>query len=427
MVDVRPFRALHYDSAVVGDLDRVIAPPYDVIDAAQQDRLYASSPHNVVRLILNRSSDRYAAAAADLQAWRASGVLVRDPEPCFYYYVQDFTLADGARGQRAGLIAAVRLEAFAAGNIRPHERTFSAAKEDRLRLTVACKANLSSIFGMYPNRGDALAPARELSERQDAWIDARDEAAGRHRVWRLSASTLIDGIRRSLQDATVLIADGHHRYETALNYRERCRGEGLTDPDAPHNFVMMYLTSMDEPGLVVLPTHRVWRGAAAAPWSSLSEAFDIEEFPASADGERQLLARLLTEAGVGVLGLRIADPSRCCLLRLREQHSLDDSLADVPAAIRCLDVTVLDALVLRRILGFDAEAAEKGGLEYTHDEAEALAAARQPGAAVFLLRRPRMSEVEAVCMSGQVMPQKSTYFFPKLQSGLVFHSLERDG
>ena len=190
MIDFRPFRALHYDAAVAGPLADVIAPPYDVIDAAELDRLYARSPLNVVRLILNKSPDRYAAAAADLAAWRQRGALVQDREPCLYWYVQDFALADGTRHQRSGLLAAVRLQPFSAGNILPHERTFPSAKADRLKLMHACRTNLSPIFGVYPNRGEAAAPARATATATAPWIDVED-GGQRHRVWRLAAPAVI--------------------------------------------------------------------------------------------------------------------------------------------------------------------------------------------------------------------------------------------
>ena len=286
MIRIRPFRALHYDAAAVGDLAAVIAPPYDVIDDRQLERLYGRSPYNAVRLILNRSPDRYAASAAELIEWRARGVLTRDAQPCLYYYVQDFALPDGGRRQRAGLMAAVRLERFADGNIRPHERTFARAKEDRLKLLDACRANLSPIFGIYPDRLQALEPARRQSAEEAPWIDVGDEAGDRHRVWRIADPSRIDGIGQALSDRTVFIADGHHRYETALAYQDRRHEQGDTDPEAPHNYVLMYLTSMDEPGLVLLPTHRVWRGEAKDWLGAVGEHFRVEDFPATPEGER---------------------------------------------------------------------------------------------------------------------------------------------
>jgi uncharacterized protein (DUF1015 family) len=428
MLNLRPFRALHYNAAAVGDLAAVIAPPYDVIDAAELDRLYERSPYNVVRIDLNRSADRYAASAAELRAWLASGVLVRDAEPCFYHYVQDFTLPDGEARRRSGLMVAVRLEPFSAGNIRPHERTFSRAKEDRLKLTIACRANLSPVFGVYPEHTGALAPAEHRSEHAEPWIDARDDHGSRHRVWRIADAGAIAAIQGALRDATVLIADGHHRYETALAYQDLRRAAGDTDPEAPHNYVLMVLTSMADPGLVVLPTHRLCRLPEGEPqrswWSSLAAYFDVEDFPASAEGEARLWSHLGRETGAACFALRVARPARCCLLRLRDGHLLDAALAEIHPVVRRLDVTVLDALVLGRLLGLGTGEGEIG---YTHDHREAFAAGRSGAGAAFLLRSPRMSEVQAVSAAGQLMPQKSTYFYPKLATGLVFHCLDPDG
>jgi uncharacterized protein (DUF1015 family) len=420
MIDLRPFRALHYDPRAVGRLADVIAPPYDVIDSAQLDRLYARSPFNVVRLILNRSADRYGAAAADFAAWRAGGVLAQDREPCLYFYVQDFALADGSRHQRSGMLAAVRLEPFSAGNILPHERTFPSAKADRLKLMTACRANLSPIFGVYPEGGAAMAPARALVESSPPWLDI-DDAGERHRVWRVAEPALIDRIVEALRSKTVFIADGHHRYETALTYRDQHRAAGDRDAEAPHNFLLMYLCAMDDPGLVVLPTHRLWRGAFDdAAWAKVSEAF---AFTACEPG--RLTARLAAEAPGGI-GLH--SPGRSGMLRVKDPTAVDRALPDLAPTIRHLEVALLDAFLLGHLLGVDCAAAgQDGRLGYTHDDNGALNALERDGVrAAFLLPAPRMADVAACCLAGQTMPQKSTYFFPKLKSGLVFHLLDAD-
>jgi uncharacterized protein (DUF1015 family) len=422
MVEFRPFRALHYAPSTAGDLAKLIAPPYDVIDDAYRDRLYERSPHNVIRLILNREADRYAASAQHLADWKAKGILVRDATPCLYLYAQEFSLADGSRHQRCGFITALRLEPFSAGNIRPHERTFARAKEDRLKLVTACRTNLSPLFGVYAGRSAVLGTAREATAGREPWVDVADDDRGRHRVWRIDEPDVIERMKAGLRDATVLIADGHHRYETALAYRDLRRSQGDTDPDAPHNFILMYLTSMDDPGLVVLPTHRIWRGPlppADEIERRLARHFEIVPIARAGD----LAERLGRETGPGCLAISMGEHS--LLLRLRDSKALDEALAAVHPTVRRLDVAVLDSFLLQHGLGIDvAKAAQEGQLAYTHDEAEALAATRAGARAVFLLRRPRMSEVEAVCAAGQTMPQKSTYFYPKLLSGLVFHPLD---
>lgn len=421
MIDLRPFRALHYDPAVVGSLAAVIAPPYDVIDDGQLEQLYARSPHNVVRLILNRSADRYAAAAADMAAWRRRGVLVQDREPGLYYYVQDFALADGSRHQRSGVMAAVRLEPFSAGNILPHERTFASAKADRLKLMTACRANLSPIFGVYPGGLDGIEAAREQAAAQAAWIDV-SERGERHRVWRITHPAAVERIVAGLRPATVFIADGHHRYETALMYRDRRRAEGDTDPNAPHNFMLMYLCPMDDPGLIILPTHRIWRGPLPADWRArLDPHFETE-----AVEPQQVFARLERGRRPGILGVHRTDGTY--LLHLRDMGVVDRSLAGVHPVVRHLEVSILDGFLLGELLGIDCvRAGQEGLLGFTHDDRQAQAAVDRDGAsAAFLLRSPRMTEVEAACRAGQTMPQKSTYFFPKLQSGLIVHLLDAD-
>ena len=419
MIEFRPFRALHYDPAVAGKLADVIAPPYDVIDAAELERLYARSPLNVVRLILNKSPDRYAAAAAELADWRARGALVQDREPALYWYVQDFALADGSRHQRSGLLAAVRLQPFSAGNILPHERTFPSAKADRLKLMHACRTNLSPIFGVYPQRGAAVEPARQLAASVAPWIDV-EEGGQRHRVWKVVGADAIAAITAGLRDSKLFIADGHHRYETALTYRDERRAAGDTDPDAPHNFMLIYMCSMEDPGLVVLPTHRLWRGAFGdAALATAAEHFTVEDADATT-----VLARLAEAREPGVIGVRT--PTRTCVLRLKDMAPVDRALASIGPLIRHLDVTVLDGFLLGHLLGIDTvRAGQDGELLYTHDDAHALSAVERDGAsAAFLLRRPKMSEVADACLAGEVMPQKSTYFFPKLQTGLVFHLLD---
>jgi uncharacterized protein (DUF1015 family) len=423
MIELRPFRAIHYDPARV-DLADVIAPPYDVIDDRTLERLYARSPHNVVRLILNRSADRYGAAASELAAWRRGGVLAQDPTPSLYYYVQDFRLPDGSDRQRSGLIAAVRLEPFSAGNILPHERTFASAKADRLKLMTACRANLSAIFGVYPHGVETVAPAREHAAQRPPWIDVTADGE-RHRVWRISDAETIAQLLGRLRTITVFIADGHHRYETALTYRDRRRSAGDEDSDAPHNFVMMYLCAMDDPGLVILPTHRVWGGPLPAEWGArIAEHFEVDPTDPSGSPTRDGV-----DGQPGNVALRTRDGGALLRLRGSGLAAVDRVLAGMHPVIRHLDVTILDAFLLGHVLGIDcARAGQDGALTYTHDEREAVeAVARGAATAAFLVRAPRMAEVEAACLAGQTMPQKSTYFFPKLQTGLVFHLLDGEG
>jgi uncharacterized protein (DUF1015 family) len=356
-------------------------------------------------------------------------VLVAETTPSLYLYVQNFRLPDGAARERCGLIGAARLRPFGEGTIYPHERTFPRAKEDRLRLIEATRTNLSPIFGVYPDQVDPLAPAGAVRANEAPWIDITDEQHERHRVWRLDRAAHIEPIVTALRDVPVFIADGHHRYETSLAYRERRRAQGDTDPDAPHQFVLMYLASMGDAGLVILPTHRVVRqlpSGAPADWlARLRAYFDVDAYPLSDAGIAALTTRL-EERSVPLLGLRVAGRNELSLLRLRDPHSLDTVLPGAHPTVRALAVTVLDSLILRSVLEMDCvAAAQSGALLYTHRDEEALDAVGEgKAAAAFLVRPPTMREVQAVCLAGQTMPEKSTYFYPKLLSGLVFHPLD---
>lgn len=426
MVMLKAFRPLRYNRAVVGDLASVVAPPYDVISDQERDALYARSEYNSVRLILNRDADRYGAAAALLRHWRDERVLVRDEHPTLCYYVENFQIA-GVPYERTGLISTVRLESFSEGSIRPHERTFARAKQDRMKLLRACRTNLSSIFGLVAASPDLLAPGNAEAAGRAADIDVRQDNGWRHRVWLLTRKEIVCEIEQTFADETIFIADGHHRYETALEYRDLRRQEGDADPEAGYNFIMMYVTSMHDPGLVVLPTHRVLaKDAGVDPemlLSRLQEGFDVRPFE---DGDHAAFRTALAAASRGTtFGLGIAGRGRRYLVTLKDSALLERFAGGMAAAVRALDVTLLDAVVLRGLAGLDSAAAERDGhLTYTHDDADAVKALDAGAAAVFFLAPPRLEDVKAVCLSGETMPQKSTYFFPKLLTGLVFNPLD---
>ncbi|MBI1816831.1 MAG: DUF1015 domain-containing protein [Deltaproteobacteria bacterium] len=428
-MDLRPFHALRYDDRRVR-LSQVVAPPYDVIDEAHRDALYARDPHNVIRLILNRDADRYGSAAAHLSAWVDAGVLRQDDTPALWLYGQTFHYGN-TEFVRTGIIGTVRLEPFSSGHIRPHERTLSGPKEDRMRLIEACQTNLSPIFGLYADQRRVLDEARQLAERGAPAMDVTDEFAVRHRVWRISNSPQLDTITRTLGAQTIFIADGHHRYETALAYRDRLHGRGGLMPDDPANFIMMYLCSMDDPGLLVLPTHRLLRGVALRSeefLAALSRNFHVNEFPRSAAGQDRLLAALATNGSRGHFGVALADATALYEITPRSAAAIDQIAPELPPEVRHIDVTLLDRLILRGMLGLDPDAAARAGqLRYCHDTRETFDAVdARIDQVAFLLGPPDLAQVEAVCRSGETMPQKSTYFYPKLLTGLVFHTLMRE-
>ncbi|MGD0946141.1 MAG: DUF1015 domain-containing protein [Candidatus Binatia bacterium] len=428
MVMLRPFSPLRYNPAVIGDLAAVVAPPYDVIPEAHRNALYERSERNVIRLILNRSADPYATAAELLQAWRRDGVLVRDRAPALCRYVQDFVLPNGEARQREGIIGTVRLEPFSSGQIRPHERTLARPKEDRMRLLRACRTNLSPLFALFADKLQVLEAAQGAATRPPD-IDLRDDADVRHRLWLLTEASVIEAISAPLAEESIVIADGHHRYETAQAYSEERRAQGGHDPDAPYNFVLMYVTSMSHPGLVILPTHRVLLKSASfdAPkfTAQLQRHFRLRRFPRSA--REAFLAALHEPPQLGRFGVVSAGADDLVLATLDDSAVADQYAGHLHAVVRRLDVPILDSVILRGLIGIDVSAAAQDGrLAYMHDDVAALDAVEQGAQVALLMNPPDVADVQAVCLAGQTMPEKSTYFYPKLLSGLVFHPLEPD-
>jgi len=384
---IRPLAGLRYDPAHVGDVGLVLAPPYDVISPAEQTALYGRSPQNVVRLILPREPDRGAASARTLRARVESGVLVREPLPAIYLYSQQFSLPDGSTRRRDGIICRLRLEDFSRGIVRPHERTLPGPKADRLAILRATGANLSPIFGLYARPGE---PVRELvGPVGEPVVDVN----GWHQLWRVTDPAAIARVEAALAPETVIIADGHHRYETALEYRDEQRGNDAAA------FVLAYLANMEEEGVVILPTHRLVRAPLPPDLdASLRADFEVEPLPAS-------------RRRAGEIDCVLPDRR----LRLRPRPTAHARLAALPAALRTLDVELLHQAILEPILGADPAA-----LEFTHDDDEAADAVRTGrAAAAFLLNPPSMAAVRAVCLAGELMREKSTYFYPKLATGLV--------
>jgi uncharacterized protein (DUF1015 family) len=417
VAEVRPIQALHYDLAKVGSLGDVTAPPYDVIDDEHRAELITRSDHNVVELDLPRNpggGDPYEHAATLLEKWTEEGVLTRDQEHTIWALEQDYSAPDGSRLTRRGFLARVRLAPYGEG-IRPHERTQPGPKEDRLRLTRATHHNLSPIFALHP--GDAwqhLEPALGT----DPWGEVTDGDRTAHRAWRIGDLAVHEAIAAELEDAELLIADGHHRYETSLAYQREV-GEG-----GPADYVLMALVSLGDPGLTVFPTHRLLSGLAddatrqEALGSGLKELFEIEEVPTD---------RLDPGGtdGVGVFGYIDSHHKRGFHLRLRDTTRLDEALAGRSQAYRTLDAAILEELILNGILGMSTEdIAAKRGIGYTPSIQEALAKLDTGGYQVaFLLRPTPVEQVRAVAAEGETMPPKSTYFFPKLLTGIVFNPL----
>ena len=417
MAEIQPLRALHYDTSLVGPLADVVAPPYDVIDASQRAQLIARSPFNVVAIDLPLGDpDPYAHARELFESWQLQGALARDREPALWAHTQDYTGPGGQRLTRRGFFCRVRIESYGAGRVRPHERTHPGPKEDRLRLTRATRANISPIFSLYsdPRQGawEALAPATE----QAPWGEVTDDDGTRHRLWRVSDPAAIAAVQEATRDAELLIADGHHRYETMQAYADEVGGEG------DHRYILMCLVAMEDPGLTVFPTHRLVRDLDDARREALAAAL-------ARDFERSEVSReeLAPPPGRGPLQLGYIDgrTQRPLRLTLKDQAIADAALSGHSQAYRELDTAVLEALLLKGALGLsDDDIAHFNGLFYARDTAEALAmVSAGEYEAAFVMRPTPVEQVREVAAAGENMPPKSTYFFPKLLTGLLFNPL----
>jgi uncharacterized protein (DUF1015 family) len=417
MAETEPIRALRYDPDRTGGLQDVVAPPYDVIDDEQRATLEARSPYNVVRIDLPQAGeDRYDRAAALLSDWRADGVVVLDEAPALWTLSQDYTGPDGRQRTRRGHFARVRVEEYGPGRIRPHERTHPGPREDRLRLTRATKANLSPIFSLFSDPSGAVADALTRAGGDAVWAQTTDDDGTVNRLGRVEDAAAIAAVQEVLAGTELLIADGHHRYETARVYAEEIGGEG------PHRYVLMCLVALQDPGLTVFPTHRLVRGLRSDQHETLASAlrrdFEIERLddtaalaPASSDAVR-----------IGYIDSYFKQPF---MLTLRDPAIADAALPDRAEPYRRLDTAVLEALILKGALEkTDDDIDHLDGLGYARDFAQALELVQSAeyDAAFFMAPTP-VERVHEVAAAGESMPPKSTYFFPKVPTGLLFNPL----
>ncbi|MFL5848629.1 MAG: DUF1015 domain-containing protein [Solirubrobacteraceae bacterium] len=415
MADVQPLRALHYDPAVVGALQAVVSPPYDVIEPEDRARLAARSPYNVVGIDLPEADggDPYAHAAELLERWRREGAVVRDEEPAIWALVQDYTAPDGTPRTRHGLFVRVRVEEYGAGRIRPHERTHPGPREDRLRLTRATKANLSPIFSLYSDPSGAAWGAVAAALAEPPFGELTDDEGTTHRLWRVADPAAIATVQDALRDAELLIADGHHRYETARVYADEVGGEG------PHRWVLMCLVALQDPGLELYPTHRLARGVDPEGLAdAIRRDFDIEEIDR---------AELVPPAADDRIRIGYMDShfKRAFRLTLKDPAIADRALPGKPEPYRRLDTAIVEALLLKGAIGMsDDDIAQLNGLGYARDFDEAVALIDDATYDVgFFMGPVPVEHVQAVAAAGENMPPKSTFFAPKVPTGLVFNPL----
>ena len=442
MAEIRPFRGLRYQVSHVRDLATVISPPYDIISPQEQRALYARSPYNVVRLEFAQegptdsdTDNRYTRAAADLRRWAAEGILAYDERPALYVYDQDFH-HQGTPYRRRCLLARVRLEEWAAGVVRPHENTMARPKEDRLRLLRATRANLSPVLALYRDQDRRIAQTLDEALAGKAPAAVAELGDDRHTVWAIDDDAALASLAALFESRPFYIADGHHRYETALNYRrERREARPAWTGDEPDNFVLTGLTAAEDPGLLVLPIHRLvqFPPLDEDPLQTLARHASIERVEGATDDPdaalEQLLA-LMAERGrsASVFGLCGPGAERLSLVTVEDAKGLVQRLCpDCPAEWRDLDVAVLHFALLGMVLRINPDPIEEGGAVTTIDDARQAYQAVRDGSysAAFLLNAVPVAQVLAIADAGRRMPRKSTFFHPKLATGLVINTLDR--
>jgi uncharacterized protein (DUF1015 family) len=414
MTEVRSFPALHYDLNAVGSLGDVLAPPYDVIDEAARRTLLAHSPFNVIEIDLPESAggDIYEHAVGTLEEWILSGILRQDRESSIWALTQEFTGPDGKLRTRRAILGRVRVEDYGPGRIRPHERTQPGPKQDRLDLTRATRFNLSPIFSLTTR--DAWPLIAAAIEGEEPWAEALDSEGTLNRVWRVTDPEVLRAVSWELDQGELLIADGHHRYETARTYRDEIGGEGA------HCYTLMALTGIDDPGLAVFPTHRLLTG--------LTDPDLLDRFRRGVDEVFETVAEGSFDPagleGAGCFGLATSDGTRR-LIRVSDLSSHDLLFDGRSDAYRTLDAAILEKIVFESVLGMsEADVEAKHGLAYAKSLEAAESAVRSGEAqAAFALRATPIEQVRAVADAGETMPPKSTYFFPKLPTGIAFNPL----
>ncbi len=441
MAGVVPFRGFFYNSDKISDLKYVVTPPYDVISQAQQEEYHQRHPQNIIRLILgkdrpedNEHGNRYTRAAEIFRSWLDEGILTQDAEPALYATEMEYVTKGEVR-TRFGFITLVELEDFEKGGILPHEKTFTATRADRLRLIKACKAHFNPVFSVFSDPvGDIVGSLKAGIEGVEPDLEFDEFTGYRHRLWRVKDKRIQTEVAEKLSDKPLFIADGHHRYETALAYRNHVMSQaGSFDREDPCNFIMMYLSSMQDPGLEMRPVHRLVcdvSGHALEGFEDRARAyFDVEALKFESlnrkEVEAMFLAKVRQGAHTGVIGAVLQGHGAFYVLKAK--NGVMDRLfeREMPTPLRKLDVNIATKLVLQQILGFDRAALDdEQRILYTSRAKKALGAVNAGKCAISLILNPtKLAHMEEVSMAGLVLPRKSTYFYPKTMSGLVTNKI----
>lgn len=451
MATVAPFRGLRFNPDKIENLEEVVTPPYDVISEEEGARFLGKNIYNMIQLDLRNTSQdsaddtgRYRKARELFEAWLQQGILIRDDRPSMYLYYIDYTHPSGRKLTRKGLISLVELAQFSEGVVKPHEKTFDSVIGDRMQLMRECRAQFSKVFSVYRDSGQKVISTLEKAREPRPLCALRDHLGNTHTIWRVTDPRAVNTVVRFFAGQPVYIADGHHRYATALEFRRHVlRDNPSLPPDSPFNFIMMYLCAAEDPGLSILPTHRLlsYPGEISADRcaAAMSEGMHVEEIQGA--GRESLIAETLARmnewamtSADPVFGLYHAGEDRCFLLTLKRSREDYPELAGIEKVLRELDVVVLSELLVRRFLGIEPRRIIDGKLiSYFSDPDEALDVAVKKSVAnahstplLFLLNPTRVEQVTSVADSGAFMPHKSTYFFPKILTGLMINRLDAD-
>ncbi|MFC2033105.1 DUF1015 domain-containing protein [Chloroflexota bacterium] len=436
MAEIRAFHGVHYSESLVKDLASVICPPYDIIPPGMQQELYEQSDYNFIRLEYTRelpgekdSSGKYTRAAATLEEWLKEGILEVGESPAIYLHDHRFNL-QGKEYRRRGLVALVRLAEWYKAVVRPHEGTLTEPKSDRLNLLWALQANTSSVFTLFADSEQQVASLLARQESSKPMLNIQTAGGESHRIWAITDADVINRIRNSFTNQPLYIADGHHRYESALAYsHERRACSPSTSAEEPYDFVMMTLVDFADPGLVILPAHRLVRGMSEAALNELLPElrafFDVEEVPLNKNEIGRQVDTLLAKQGDEIKLLLVGlDKEHIQVLRLRDFAAASRMMPYFHTEIyKRLDVSILDHVILEKLLGLGFEK-EESALSYSYDRVDAVNKVLNREFQIALLLNPIESEViKDIADAGDRMPRKSTYFYPKVPAGLVFHKM----
>jgi len=437
MAIVSPFRGIHYDVSRVGDLSKVIAPPYDVISPEEKEGFHRRHPRNIVWIDFGMdkegdgpSENKYTRAAGFYNQWLGEGILVRDKAPSLYYYEQEFAIAGRGTFVRKGFLGALRLSAFGEGMVYPHEKTLSRPKEDRLALMRTTEANMSPIFGLYSDPSDGVAKALRKGTGKQPDFSAVDDLGIKHRVWRVDAAAALSAVLKKFADKKVFIADGHHRYETALAFRDEMRKKHGAREDAAYEHVLMFLCNMDAEGIVILPTHRGIHSLAGFSEDALAAKIRPLLPMETRDGSPDDAMKAVAAAGKkGKAIAWSAGGNRFHIVTFPDlARFATERLTKYPPELRTLDVVLLHGFLMEQLLGISPEEVTAGRCVKYYKEPAKAAADLASGAiqAGFFLNPVSVEEFRDVSLSGNVLPQKSTFFYPKILTGLLIFSVRGD-